>query len=134
MGFCFEDLFFVAQAKAGAQNIESQVEGVGSHVVGSPWAWAETLRVGFERRGVLGCCSPKHILSSHDQILLHCHCIPGQLDHLISPRTREGLDRATKSSTEGNDGGLEEVATDSFDEEGSMRQLELTITIVPTQI
>ena len=39
-------------------------------------------------------------------------------------RTREGLDRATKSSTEGHDGRPEEFDTDSFDEEGSMRKLE----------
>ena len=40
-------------------------------------------------------------------------------------RTGEGLDGATKSSTEANDGRPEKVDTaDSLDEKGSMRQLQ----------
>ena len=72
---------------------------------------------------VLG-CSRKHTLSSQDQVLLHCHCIPGQHDHLTSLKDQRRLDRATKSSTAGNDGRPEEVDTDSFDEESSIGQLE----------
>ena len=80
-------------------------------------------------------CSPKHPLSSLDQVLLHCHCTLGQLDHLIRLKDQRSLDRATKSSTEGNDGRPQEVDTaDSFDEEGSMGQLETHHhTILPTQ-
>ena len=42
MDLCFEDPFFCCSNKAGAQNMESQVEGVGSHVIGLPWVWATT--------------------------------------------------------------------------------------------
>ena len=54
-------------------------------------------------------------LSSHDQALLTTS---------QDSRTREGLDRAKKSSTKGNDGRPEEMAHRSLDEEGSTRQLE----------
>ena len=56
------------------------------HIFDLPWASCH------ESCGSL--CSPKHPPSSHDQVLLHCHSTPGQLDH---PR---GTRRPEKASTE----------------------------------
>ena len=71
----------------------------------------------MEGRDVLG-CSPKHPLSSHDQV--HVASLTTSWDS----RTSEGLDRATKSSTEGNGRPEEADTAHSYGEEGSMRQLE----------
>ena len=70
-------------------------------------------------------CSPKHPLSSHDQALLIATTLLASLTTSWDSKTREGLDRATKSSTEGNDGRPEEADTaDSLGEECSTKQLE----------
>ena len=43
----FLKTFFCCSNKAGMQNIKSQAEGVDSHVVGLPWAWATTIARGI---------------------------------------------------------------------------------------
>ena len=124
MAFCFENPHFGCSKRAGAQNIESQVEGVGSHVIGLPWVWAKTF-ASWIWKGE-GCWAARRSTLSAAMIKCSFTAIPylASMTTSVDSRTREGLDRATKSSTKGNDGRPEEVDTDSFDEEGSMRQLE----------
>ena len=70
----YEDFAFVTH-KEGAQNMILQAKGADT-------SFAREI---LEGRGLLG-CSPKHPLSSHDQVLVHCHSILGQLDHLMGPK------------------------------------------------
>ena len=82
--------------------------------------------VAVPHEGCRALCSPKHPPSSHDQVLLHCHSKPGQLDHLMELKDQRWPRQSNKIIDYGQCwSSFQDADTaHSFGEEGSMWQLE----------